>query len=151
VDITASHDRRRDNNTVPVSIGLALLLSLRPLLNPADDAGRKMSVKMTIEKKLLASFQPVYLQVDNESHLHSVPPDSETHFKLVIVSDVFSSLRAVARHQAVYKVLADELQHGVHALALHTYSPVEWQQRGQQSPDSPDCMGGSKHAHHAQV
>jgi BolA protein len=110
-----------------------------------------MSVKTTIEQKLVASFQPAYLQVDNESHLHSVPPGSESHFKLVIVSDVFTSLRAVARHQAVYKALADELQNGVHALALHTYSPTEWQQRGEQSPASPDCMGGSKHDHRAQA
>lgn len=106
-----------------------------------------MSVKNTIVEKLLAAFQPVHLDVVNESHMHSVPPNSETHFKLVIVSEQFVAMRAVARHQAVYKVLADELLNGVHALALHTYSVAEWQMRQQQAPESPACMGGSKHDH----
>jgi BolA protein len=43
--------------------------------------------------------------------------------------------------------LAEELQNGVHALALHTYSLGEWQVRHQQAPESPACMGGSKHDH----
>jgi BolA protein len=32
----------------------------------------------------------------------------------------------------------------VHALALHTFSPEEWQQRGEQAQASPECKGGSK-------
>ena len=106
-----------------------------------------MSVKNTLVEKLLATFQPDHLDVVNESHMHSVPPGSETHFKLVIVSEQFASMRAVARHQAVYKALAEELQNGVHALALHTYSVAEWQARQQQAPESPACMGGSKYDH----
>lgn len=103
------------------------------------------TVQQLIEQKLLAEFQPVHLQVENESHMHNVPPGSETHFKLVIVSGQFVELRAVARHQSVYRLLADELQGGVHALALHTYSPDEWQHRAQQAPASPQCLGGSRH------
>jgi BolA protein len=106
-----------------------------------------MSVKDTLEQKLFSALQPEYMEVVNESHMHSVPPNSETHFKLVIVSAQFDAKRAVARHQTVYKLLADELQNGVHALALHTYTPEEWHARQQQSPVSPECMGGSKHDH----
>ena len=48
------------------------------------------------------------------------------------------------RHQNVYEILADELSGSVHALALHLYTPGEWQTRHGAIPDSPDCRGGSK-------
>ena len=100
-------------------------------------------VETAIRTKLSAAFAPAHLQVDNESHMHSVPPGSESHFKVVLVAAAFAGKRQVQRHQAVYACLAEELQQGVHALALHTYSPEEWQQA--QVPDSPQCLGGSKH------
>jgi BolA protein len=50
----------------------------------------------------------------------------------------------VARHQQVYAALAPQLAGPVHALALHTYSPCEWQQREREAPASPPCLGGSK-------
>ncbi len=103
-----------------------------------------MQVQQTIEQKLAQALSPSHLEVVNESHMHSVPPNSETHFKVVAVADRFSGVRKVARHQAVYGVLQEELAGPVHALALHTYSPEEWQARAEQSPDSPDCLGGSK-------
>ena len=79
----------------------------------------------------------------NESHRHSVPADSETHFKVVLVSAAFEGRRSVQRHQQVYAVLNEQLQRGVHALALHTFTPAEWRARTA-APDSPDCMGGGK-------
>ncbi len=95
-------------------------------------------------QKLTAHFNPQHLEVHNESHMHSVPPGSESHFKLVLVSQVFDGKRQVQRHQAVYACLAEELQQGLHALALHTYSPAEWQQAAA-VPASPQCLGGSQH------
>lgn len=103
-----------------------------------------MEVQQEIVQKLQSAFEPEQLQVVNESDQHNVPPGSESHFKVVIVTPQFESLREVARHQSVYKVLSDELAGSVHALALHTYSPEEWQQRQQDAPESPACLGGSK-------
>lgn len=100
-----------------------------------------MGVASIIESKLRDAFSPEYLDVVNESHMHSVPPGSESHFKVTLVSAAFSGQRPVKRHQEVYRVLAGELKSGVHALALHTYAPSEWQGV---SPDSPRCLGGSK-------
>ncbi|MCE7766679.1 BolA family transcriptional regulator, partial [Pseudomonas putida] len=37
-----------------------------------------------------------------------------------------------------------ELMSQFHALALHTYTPQEWQKIGV-APASPTCAGGSKH------
>lgn len=103
-----------------------------------------MSMQQQIQQKLQQLFQPTFLEVVNESHMHSVPPDSETHFKVVIVSDAFEGKRKVARHQQVYGALAEPLAGPVHALALHTYTAGEWVERNAAAPASPDCMGGSK-------
>ena len=100
-------------------------------------------VEAAINAKLAAAFTPEYLEVINESHMHSVPPESETHFKVVLVSAAFSGKRQVQRHQLIYGTLAHELQNGVHALALHTYSPEEWRAI-EAVPASPHCLGGSK-------
>ncbi len=103
-----------------------------------------MTVQHEIEQRLAQQFAPSFLDVANESHQHSVPANSETHFRVVLVSDAFDGKRKVARHQKVYAALAPQLEGPVHALALHTYTPCEWQERQQQAPQSPDCLGGSK-------
>ena len=103
-----------------------------------------MTVQQDIEQQLAQQFAPLFLDVANESHQHSVPPDSETHFRVVLVSDSFAGQRNVARHQRVYAVLARQLEGPVHALALHTYTATEWQARQQAAPASPECRGGSK-------
>lgn len=98
-----------------------------------------MAVQNDIEEKL-ATLSPVLLTVENESHMHSVPKNSETHFKVTMVSDRFVGMRAVKRHQTVYGLLKDELNGPVHALALHLYTSGEW---SGESPDSPSCRGGN--------
>lgn len=103
-----------------------------------------MSIQQQIETKLKAQFSPMYLGVENESSNHSVPPNSETHFKIVMVAPEFEGRTKVARHQQIYKALAEELAAGVHALALHLYTPAEWAERMGESPASPNCLGGSK-------
>ncbi len=106
--------------------------------------GRKMSVQTEISIKLQSAFSPSYLDVVNESHMHSVPPNSETHFNVVLVSAVFDGKRSVARHQMIYKLLAEEIAGPVHALALHTYTETEWKERDSGAPSSPDCLGGGQ-------
>jgi len=101
-----------------------------------------MTVQSDITAALEAAFQPRELIVENESFRHSVPPDSETHFKVVLVTEEFAGERSVKRHQRVYGVLAKWLAGPVHALALHTYTPEEWAET-LAAPDSPDCRGGT--------
>jgi BolA protein len=103
-----------------------------------------MIVQQEIERRLQQHYDSGHVEVANESHMHSVPENSETHFRVVIVSDAFVGQRKVARHQQIYSLLADQLEGPVHALALHTYTPDEWQQRHGEAPESPDCLGGSK-------
>lgn len=86
----------------------------------------------------LAALQPEYLEVLDESHMHS--RGLETHYKAVIVSPLFAGLNAVKRHQKVYATVG-ELMGQIHALALHTYTPEEWATQGV-APASPTCRGG---------
>lgn len=102
-----------------------------------------MQTERHIRQKLQHALDPLYLDLVNESHKHSGPA-TESHFKVTLVSAGFEGLRPVQRHQRVYGILADELKGGVHALALHLYTASEWEAQQQQSPASPDCMGGSR-------
>jgi len=102
-----------------------------------------MSIQTTIEQKLASEFDTRYLQVENESHMHNVAPGSESHFKVTIVSDSFREQMLIKRHRMVNKVLQQEMQQ-IHALALHTMTPEEWQERAGSVADSPQCRGGGK-------
>ena len=103
-----------------------------------------MSIQERIEDKLRASLAPVHLEVINESHMHSVPPGSESHFKLVVVADTFGDQNRVRRQQTVHRILSAELADGVHALTMQTLTPAEWAASGGAIALSPDCRGGSK-------
>jgi BolA family transcriptional regulator, general stress-responsive regulator len=100
------------------------------------------SVQEMVEDRLNDGLSPVYLTVENESYMHSVPADAETHFRIVIVANAFEGRRQVQCHQAVYGLLNDMIGKPIHALALHTYGPDEWDSVAN-APASPACMGGS--------
>ena len=102
-----------------------------------------MNRQQTITNKLQEAFNPEHLDVLNESHMHNVPEGSESHFKVVIVTDDFKGKMLLARHRLVNKVLEEELNGGIHALALHTMTMEEWFEKGG-IPESPQCMGGGK-------
>ena len=99
------------------------------------------STRAELIRHALAALSPQHLEVLDESHMHS--RGLETHFKAVIVSEVFSGKRLIQRHQAVYAAVGGLMQQ-IHALGLHTYTPQEWAE-GANVPDSPTCRGGSKH------
>lgn len=99
-----------------------------------------MSMQNSIEASLRQSIPLEALEIVNESHKHA-GPGAETHFKVTAVSAAFEGMSAVKRHQRLYSLLAEQLQGGVHALALHPYTPEEWARKNAVAPASPDCMG----------
>lgn len=106
------------------------------------------TVQDIITRKLQETLSPEHLEVINESHMHNVPAGSESHFKVVIVSDAFKDKMLIARHRMINKILEEELdQDGsantIHALALHTMTMEEWFEKGKVA-ESPECMGGGK-------
>lgn len=104
----------------------------------------RMSRQDVITQKLAEALAPTQLDVENESYRHSVPKGSETHFKVTLVSAAFEELSTVERHRRVHAVLAEELQHGVHALTLRLFTPAQWAASGQPPFTSPPCLGGGK-------
>ncbi|MEW6998167.1 transcriptional regulator BolA [Colwelliaceae bacterium BS250] len=104
-----------------------------------------MLIADIITEKLTQAFTPLHLEVLNESYKHNVPEGSESHFNIVVVSETFTGQRLIARHREVNAVLANELENHIHALAMHTYTPEQWQTMNDASvPNSPNCMGGGK-------
>lgn len=103
-----------------------------------------MSMQSQIEEKLANQFDLMHLEVINESGNHNVPPGSESHFKVVLVSNDFTGKSMIMRHRSVNQILADELANHIHALALHTYTEMEWRDKNGSAPMSPPCLGGSK-------
>lgn len=108
-----------------------------------------MSVADTIEMKLDGALSLQHLEVINESDNHNVPENSETHFKLVIVSETFGDKKLIQRHRVINGLLEEELSGPVHALSLHTYTPAEWKARFGDVPLSPPCRGGDSGAESA--
>lgn len=99
------------------------------------------AMQHTIEQKVRAALQPSHLELHNESHMHAGPATA-SHFKLIAVSTEFAGLPKVRRHQLLYRLLSAELAGSVHALALHLYTPEEWET--QSVPASPLCAGKNK-------
>ena len=104
-----------------------------------------MSLHERIQEKLSNALSPEHLDVENESRMHNVPPGSETHFKVLIVSAAFEGLGLVDRHRKVNEILASELKGGgLHALTMRTLTPSQWSKEAAESFKSPPCLGGSK-------
>lgn len=101
-------------------------------------------IARAIEDLVAGGLACEHFELVNESGNHAVPAGSESHFKLVVVSDAFAGERLLARHRKVNALVADLLAGPVHALALHTYTPAEWRERFGGAPMSPPCLGGSK-------
>jgi BolA protein len=104
-----------------------------------------MRIQSSIESKLKAALEPLHLEVVNESHMHSVPPGSESHFKVIVVSPRFVGKSLIEQQRLVNTILADELKGGVHALTMKTLTPERWEALGRTVElTSPACRGGSK-------
>ena len=99
-------------------------------------------IKDKIEQKLTTEMSSLFVEVINESPNHNVPDGAESHFKVTVVSDDFENMRLVQRHQLIYKVLSEEMKL-IHAIAIHPFTKIEWDENNQSSSKSPDCLGGS--------
>ena len=97
-----------------------------------------MSVLKTLEDQLRKALKPLVLEVLNESAQHNVPPESESHFRVLIVSEQFEGLSLVKRHQKVHQIVAKEIK-AIHAFSQQSLTPEEFKNRGGQIPESPPC------------
>ena len=88
-----------------------------------------MSVADTIRSRLREAFDPLELEVVDESARHKghagADPAGESHFRVRIVAEAFGGTSRVARQRAVNAALKDLLEGRVHALAMTALTPAE--------------------------
>jgi BolA protein len=74
-----------------------------------------------IRAALAAAFEPVELEVVDESHLHAGHEgarDGRGHFRVRVVSAAFEGMSVLQRHRAVYAALGTLMETDIHALAI---------------------------------
>ncbi len=81
-----------------------------------------MQMSQIIETKLRQAFDPIHLEVIDESEAHrghaGFREGGETHFRVHIRAASFDGQSRVAAQRAIYAVLKDEMAERIHALAL---------------------------------
>jgi acid stress-induced BolA-like protein IbaG/YrbA len=56
-----------------------------------------------------------------------VVTDGQGHYEAIVVCQAFEGHRSLPRHQMVYATLGDRVGREIHALAVKTFTPDEWQ------------------------
>jgi BolA family transcriptional regulator, general stress-responsive regulator len=84
-----------------------------------------------LEATLRRGLHPVHLAVEDESARHTGHAGAAGggHFRVVIVSAAFRGQNQLARQRAVYELLGDAMRTTIHALALRTLTPEEWEKQ----------------------
>ena len=85
-----------------------------------------------IEATLQSGLHPVHLAIEDDSARHAGHAGAAGgggHFRVLIVSAAFRGQSQLARQRAVYALLADAMRSSIHALALRTLTPEEWDAR----------------------
>ncbi len=108
-----------------------------------------MKFENSIREKIERVIQPDYFELENESRNHSVPPNSETHFRILLVAQFFEDMSRVERARKMHELLSEELSGGVHALSERMFTPAEWDKLrdAQKLMISPLCLGAKKMPH----
>lgn len=71
----------------------------------------------------LQELEPTVLEIEDisETH-HGGNSETRAHFVITIKSDQFEGKNLVAQHKLVYNCIQEEMNTGIHALALNTSS-----------------------------
>jgi len=89
----------------------------------ATGSGRVERIRAVVQDAL----RPVRLEIrdDSAAHVGHVGGGGKGHFKVLIVSELFSGKSRLQRHRLVHEALAGLLESDIHALVLVTKSPDE--------------------------
>ena len=75
-----------------------------------------------IDKTLRKKFEPVFLEVLDESELHrghvGFKNGIQTHFKIVISAKIFEKMSRVSRERAIHKAIGSSMMKNIHALSI---------------------------------
>lgn len=91
-------------------------------------------------------YSPPFMLLYLYAPMHHIPSydrpsNSETHFKVIIISTHFQNKTPIAKHRLVNSVLKQELDGPVHALSIVAMTPDKWD-GGIDIGSSPSCRGG---------
>lgn len=86
-----------------------------------------MSTLVQLLETRLAPLDATLIEISDDSSKHAGHAGNTGggHLSAKIVSKSFSGLNTVARHRAVYALVADLMPHTIHALSLTVKSPEE--------------------------
>jgi BolA protein len=82
----------------------------------------------TVLRERLAGLHPVVIEITDDSarHVgHAGAANGARHFSVMIVSEAFSGLPRVKRHERVYRQVGDLLPYPIHALSIKALAPEE--------------------------
>lgn len=87
------------------------------------------SLQDRIRTLLEKEFSPSVLEVHDDSGRHQghagARPGGGSHFRILLVSEAFRSMKPLQRHRAVYRVLAGLMQDNIHALQMELLTAEE--------------------------
>ncbi len=95
-----------------------------------------MSELVRLLESRLTPLSATLVEVTDDSAKHAGHAENTGggHLSAKIVSNVFSGLSTVARHRAVYALVADLMPHRIHALSLTVKTPEELNLTDTQNP-----------------
>jgi BolA family transcriptional regulator, general stress-responsive regulator len=86
-----------------------------------------------IRERLERELAAVHVAVEDESHRHAGHAGAKSgggHFRATIVSARFAGLSRVAAQRLVFAALGDMMTGEIHAIAMTTYTPEQWEAGG---------------------
>ena len=93
---------------------------------------------ISIREKIVINFPDlVHFEIFNDSYKHAghrgmenMSNNSESHLRLVIVSNKFGTMNQLTRHRFIHKILSEDMdKYKIHALQLTTNTVAEWRKK----------------------
>jgi BolA protein len=79
-------------------------------------------------RERLAALDPLHLRIIDDSAAHAGHAGARSgggHYRLLIVSSVFSGKSTLARHRLIYDALGELMRSKIHALSIQAMTPEE--------------------------
>lgn len=80
-----------------------------------------------LRAKLTAAFDPLELDISDESHKHAghASAGGAGHFAVHVISVAFAGKSPIERHRMVYAAVGELMPNEIHALSIRAETPEE--------------------------
>ncbi|CAL4323149.1 BolA family protein [Buchnera aphidicola] len=96
-------------------------------------------IKKIIENKIKKKINVKYIKIYNISFMHK-SLNKDSHFQIIVVSNDFSKIKILRRHQIIYNILSQEIGKKIHGIEIFTYSNKEWKKKKYKKFHSTQCL-----------